>query len=439
MSRGIVYLLVEESAREMQARVLVAIHAARHGHDVVIGPQWALIEQARRLPAGVMLFKGNNAIQVNAMARARAAGHAVASIEEEILGLIDEGRIVATYDPRVGRHCALILAQGEFQRACLERRDPGLAGKVVVTGNPRLDLLRAPLDASARRAAARIRESRGPFILVNSNYSSINPARGDALTGFQGWVQAGFADRESKADIDYFLSYCDWERENLHALLGFLGAAVEGGLAERIVLRPHPAENTQRWRDGLAGDRRIEIVEDGDHLSWIAASAALVHTSCTTGFEAAMLGTPSLNIVTGDSPWPGYYASRIASTTVPGPGEAVAAAISLLRAADTGLGEDPARAPLPRELEEHFLIDGMSAAARVAEALTELHARSGFHDAPPLELADHALADWQARKFTATAEEVQEMADGFVAALGFDRTIQVEALAASSLLVRSAS
>lgn len=435
MSRGTLYLLVEETAREMASRMLIAAQAARLGYDVVIGPQWALVEQAGRLARGVVLFKGNNTVQVDNMARMRAAGHRVASIEEEVLGLIDEGRILSAYDPRVGRHCDLALAQGPFQRACLERRHPELAGKVVVTGNPRLDLLRAPLNASVLRAAARIRERRGRFILVNSNYSSINPIRGDVLTGYHGWIQAGFLDPDAPEDFEEFLSHCGWERENLRALLGFLDQATRGPLAGRVVLRPHPSESIRRWRDGFGADSRVEIVQDSDHLAWIAASAGLVHTSCTTGLEATLLGTPSLNIVTGDWPWSHHYATMIASrtfTTIP---DAVAAAVSCFNEA----GDGAPRPDPPAALDAHYRIDTVSAAQRVAEALAGLHARSELGAAGPLDLADHPLTDWQARKYAVTGDDARGMLAGFVAALGIKERLAVEELAGASLLVRVAA
>ena len=213
------------------------------------------------------------------MAVMRAAGHAIASIEEEVLGLIDESRILANYDPDVVHYCDLILAQGVFQKASLERRFPRLIGRAETTGNPRLDLLRAPLDHYIRQSANAIRAQRGAFVLANSNYSSINPVHGDALTGFSGWLQGGFADPDVPADTEYFVSYCNWERENFQALLAFLGQAVEGDLAGQVVLRPHPAESVWRWQEGLRNDNRIEIVEDSDHLAWIDASSALVHAS----------------------------------------------------------------------------------------------------------------------------------------------------------------
>lgn len=432
MSRGYIYLLVEESFREMQSRLLIAIRAVQLGYDVVIGPQWALQSQAKTLPNGVALFKGNNSIQVQNMAAMRTAGHAIASIEEEVLGLIDESRILAHYDPNVVEHCDLILAQGAFQKNCLERRFPQFIGRTDITGNPRLDLLRAPLDRSIRESANTIRAQRGAFVLANSNYSSVNPVQGDTLTNFGGWVQAGFVDLDIPEDTDYYLSYCNWERENFHALLTFLGQAAHGNLAGRLVLRPHPAESVRRWREGLRNDNRIDIVEDRDHLAWIAASAVLVHTSCTTGLEAAILGTPALNIVTGDSRWPTYYAAGIANTCIANTMDAV----SMAKALVNNPNNYSAGRELPPALKDHLLIEETSAAEKVAYALAQLHDKSQFSSLEQLDIADNRLARWQRKKFDVDIGVTRGHMNEFLLLLNIEEKIHIEELPGSSLLVR---
>lgn len=468
-SRGILYLLVEESAREMPARLLIAIQAARLGFEVVIGPQWALVAQARRLPPGVVLFKGNNRIQVDNMARMRAAGHAIASIEEEVLGLISEARIVEQYDRRIGAVCDLLLCQGDFQRDCLTRAFPGFAGAIETTGNPRLDFLRAPLNARTLAAAEAIRTARadrGPFILINSNYSSINPKHGDTLTNFRGWVQAGFVDLENQGDIDEYLDFCGWERQNLRALLRFFRAAGERGLGGRMVLRPHPAEATWRWREGLVGDiglgdnetGGIEIVEDGDHLAWIAASALLVHTSCTTGLEAAILGAPAINLDAASGPRSSDFGSYVANPRVTDPSAAAALAQARLDAPDQARA---AAKPAPG-WAEHWCVEETSAAEKIAHRLADLRDRRGLDGARDgggdgakdgrldgddgrdwdggggaLSLDDAGLTSWQVQKFAPDPAVVQNDLTEFLSMLGIPETVVLETLPGSSFLLRS--
>jgi len=431
--RGMIYLLVEESAREMQARVLIAIHAARLGFEVLIGPQWALVEQAARIPKGAVLFKGNNRIQVDNMGLMRAHGHAVASIEEEVLGLISEERIVEQYDPRIGDVCDLLLCQGDFQRACLNRAFPAFRGAIETTGNPRLDLLRAPLNARTLRAADTIRAERGPFILINSNYSSINPRHGDTLTNFRGWVQAGFVDLGNPTDVEEYFDFCGWERQNLHALLGFLKDAGMTRLAGRMILRPHPAEAAWRWHAGLSNVGEVEIVEEGDHLAWIAASTLLVHTSCTTGMEAAILGSAAINLDAASGPRSRDFGCYVANPRVADPREAVAIAQAHLD------NPDPTPAtPAPSEaLATHWCLEETSAAEKIAVCLGDLCRNKRLDDGDLLALGDVSLASWQNQKFTLDPAVVQGYLTDFLSLLAIPETVTLEDLPGSSLLLRA--
>lgn len=440
MSRGKLYLLVEESAREMASRLLIAIHAARLGFEVVIGPQWLLPGQASRLPKGVVLFKGNNRIQADNMRLMRASGHAIASIEEEVLGLISEARIVEQYDRRINELCDLLLCQGEFQKNALAGAFPRFPGHMEATGNPRLDFLRAPLNARILKAAAAIRAARGPFILINSNYSSINPRHGDTLTNFGGWVQAGFVNPDSPGEVADYMEFCGWERQNLHALLSFIRGAAGIGLAGRMVLRPHPAEATWRWRRGLgaAAGTDIEIVEDGDHLAWISASELLVHTSCTTGLEAAILGARAINLDAADGPRSSEFGCFVANPRTSNPLEAVELARSCL---ESPAADGAAFAP-PASVGGHWRIDEISAAEKIALSLADLHTSRGLDGGDgggggDLKLDDAGLTDWQTRKFTVDVPTVRAYLADFRGMLGFSETFVVEELSGSSMLIKS--
>gem|GEM_PF-7091716 len=57
-----------------------------------------------------------------------------------------------------------------------------------------------------------------------------------------------------------------------------------------IVLRPHPSENHDRWREIVEGVRNVTVVHEGNVAPWLMACSALVHNSCTTAVEMAALG-----------------------------------------------------------------------------------------------------------------------------------------------------
>ena len=78
-------------------------------------------------------------------------------------------------------------------------------------------------------------------------------------------------------------------------------------------------------------------------------------------------------------------------------------------------------APLPiptTVLSEHLLVDGTSAAERVAGALDQLYDQRRFANAGALDIAESRLTKWQRRKFDADIEHTRGTMNGLLSALG---------------------
>ena len=308
------YLLVEESFRELDARMIVAAHAFADGWDVTIGQQWWFFENFGRLKPGVALFKGNNDIQAHNMGLAKRAGHHVASLEEEAFGLVDFGG-QRLYADGIAQVCDLFLVQGEVQERFLIQQVGVPATRVAITGNPRVDILRPEYRQANEKKAAELRDQFGKFVLVNTNFASINPFDHDACNYFDRCVQVGVIDPDIAADVEAFHDWCAWERANFTELLSLIGRLTDGGAAIPLIIRPHPSENHAPWHQTFAGRENVTIIEDPDYTSWILASQAMAHTGCTTGLEAYLLGVPSVSVQPAKSSWNGNVLSNEVNQT----------------------------------------------------------------------------------------------------------------------------
>ena len=60
----------------------------------------------------------------------------------------------------------------------------------------------------------------------------------------------------------------------------------------QIIIRPHPSENHEAWRDTFSGFSNVKVIHYGNVIPWLIACDLLVHHSCTTSVEATVLGTP---------------------------------------------------------------------------------------------------------------------------------------------------
>ena len=145
-----------------------------------------------------------------------------------------------------------------------------------------------------------------------------------------------------------------------------------------------------------------------------------------------MLGASALNIVAGEGRWPHAYTTIIANKTVTDPADAASMAIAHINNPD-----NVAPLPIPTTvLSEHLLVDGTSAAERVAGALDQHYDQRRFANAGALDIAESRLTKWQRRKFDADIEQTRGTMNGLLSALGIRENIGIQELPGSSILVR---
>ena len=366
-----VYLLIEEVNRELLSRLLIGRAAAALGHSVVIGQQWWMAANFQALPPGVVLFKGNNRIQALFMEQAKRAGHQVASIDEESFVSSSATEIAAQYHALAETNCDLFFAQGQFQHDAIAARFPGAAERIVITGNPRADLLRdssfRPVDPIVERYANEV----GRYTLVNTNFTTINPKLGDVYSYYQTCLRIGVLDDPDVVPFNRFMTWCAWERENLRAMIQLIRILAGKDDGRRIVLRPHPSERADIWVEQLAGVERVDVRVEGDHLAWINRSEVLVHSGCSTGLEAHLLGRAAISLTPGDKWWKTPALSNIVNP--------VAATVE---AAEALLKEPPRSGAVGRghgqDRLDHYLLNqpGAAPADRIAGHLSALSKRA---------------------------------------------------------------
>ncbi|MDA1308212.1 MAG: hypothetical protein O2985_01260 [Proteobacteria bacterium] len=375
-----VYLLIEEVNRELLSRLLIGREAAARGHPVLIGQQWWMAANFKALPPGVVLFKGNNRIQAQFMREAKQAGHQVASIDEESFVSSSATEIAAQYHALAADHCDLFLAQGAFQRDAIAKRFPGRAERIVVTGNPRADLLRDPAFHPTDPRVEQFREQHGNYILINTNFTTINPKSGDVYGYFQICGRVGVLDDPNVKPFDRFMTWCKWERENLRAMMRVIRSLLARDPSRRIVLRPHPSERMEIWRQQADKLRGVDIIGDGDHLAWIRSADVLLHSGCSTGLEAYLLGSPAISLTPGDKWWKTPTISNIVNPVATDPDQAVALVEQHLAGkslAGQRLAEGvngAAAGPVEAQDVRHFLFDDPDhpSATLIADQLTRL-------------------------------------------------------------------
>lgn len=423
MVEPIIYLGLEIKQRELDSRLRIAINALVQGYPVVFGQQWTLFANAPTLPPGLILFKTVNRIQAQNMAAFTAHGHLVAATDEEVLVCFEDACFFEVFSDMAADNCHLFFAQSAAHKSAIDRRFPKLSSRTTVVGNSRVDMLSANGRLSFAQEADEIRKAHGRFVLFNTNYGQINSIWTDMNQVVQIAARAGLVDLSNPDSVAEYKKKLDWETVNRGEIVQLMQWALDNLKDYKVVLRPHPGERMEFWQEAFRGRDQFVLVPRSNPHPWLAAADLVVHTTCTTGLEAALLDKPVVNVV--PIPHPTFdYITNYVNPTFKTWRDAAAAIESFLTDRSGPVTESRRR--YEAALEAHFPDHRLGLATKkIADELALLLRK---HSAPPR--ADFKLKfrppgfqrpvrpDVLKDKFTLGAEELVQRIQSAAAAMG---------------------
>ena len=63
-------------------------------------------------------------------------------------------------------------------------------------------------------------------------------------------------------------------------------------MKKKVIIRPHPSEGLDLWKDAVKGLNNVFVEKEGDLLSWILASDFIIQNNCTSAIEASAVDIP---------------------------------------------------------------------------------------------------------------------------------------------------
>lgn len=429
----ILYLGLEIKQREMESRLNIALHALNLGFPVLFGQQWAIFQNADSLPPGVILFKTVNNIQAGIMASFVKHGHMVAATDEEVLVCFEDACFFEVFSPVAADNCHLFFAQSDIHRDAIARRFPQLAPRTAVVGNSRMELLSPKNRGAIAEEAAALKKAHGPYILFNTNYGQINSIWTDMNHVKDIAARAGLLNAKDPASVAEYQQKLEWELVNRAEITEVIRWTLENMTEHKVVLRPHPGERPEYWKDLFGSHPRFTLVARSSPHPWIMGAELLVHTTCTTGLEAALLGKPDLNVV--PAPHPTFdYITNYVNPVVKNWRDAVAAIGAFLRDGSGLIGESHDK--YDAALDQYFPGHREGDSSRlIAEKLLELARANGKTPRPDLPLAFKApgfrqmkRADILKDKFTLDDNEFVQRLGASMDRLGLKMQLKVAKL-----------
>ncbi|MEE9393251.1 MAG: surface carbohydrate biosynthesis protein [Planctomycetota bacterium] len=301
-SRPLLLLPVENQVRELDAKLLVATMAALEGYSSVIGWKGYIDYQIARFGPSIYFAKSISPANTKMLGIKRQLGHFVIAWDEEA---VVHYPAEIYYRRRVGQEALQLIDRyvcwGEDNDE-LMRGHPGFDPKLSrILGNPRIDLLRPELREFFRERAETLRSEHGDFVLVNTNFGSVNGYTDKLNLMRQDESGTWTMGRGSKGmPLDYAQGLFAFRSRVLEGFREILPRLAAAKPQRRIILRPHPSEDHEDWRRRLADHPNIEVIAQGNVVPWLMACSALLHNGCTTAVEGFVLGTKIVSFVPED-------------------------------------------------------------------------------------------------------------------------------------------
>jgi surface carbohydrate biosynthesis protein len=287
-------LPVETKARELHGKFLLALFAAERGWGTVIGSKSATKGKWGKLPLGVFIEKSIPPGRLGGIQAAQAAGNRVSAwCEEGLIYLSREEYTDRRINPESFDALDYFFAWGANQADDIVAELGRGREKIVVSGNPRFDLLRPEFRKMLEPAAAKLREQHGKIILINTFFRYINS--GSAGAGdYVAELGARGALRDATQEANW-RRMIDLQKKMFPRFLALLPVLSREFPDYTIVVRPHPSERNEPWLEGAKGLPNVKVIYEGTANEWIVASELSIHNNCTTGVEAFLLEKPTIS------------------------------------------------------------------------------------------------------------------------------------------------
>lgn len=284
---------IETKAREMDAKVLLACVAAERGHKVIIGDMAELRGIVEFLPRGIYMSKSIPDKMERHFRRFKSLGYGVVAWCEE--GLIFPSRKVYArkmVSEGALEYTDLFFAWGENQVCAVLEKAPASRNKIRSVGNSRIDVLRRPFRGIYRKEAERLRATYGDYILFNTNFAIANN-----VLGTQGAYESSKKRGKIKTQEaeEYYWEYFAHRKAIFEKTVELVGAVSAAYPERRIIIRPHPSENHETWKNVTSSLKNVDVVFEGSAIPWLLGTNVLIHSGCTTAVEAYFLDVPSIS------------------------------------------------------------------------------------------------------------------------------------------------
>lgn len=290
--KKIIYIPIETKARELYEKLFLSHFLIKNGYSVIIGNKKNVINHALKIKSGILLGKSNGYYQLVKPKLNEKDEMFFVSLDVEGLVFSNEKLFLKRANIKNINELDICFLWGDKQKSLLEK-NPHLNRKnILVSGNPRIDILLKKYNYLFANTVTKIQKQFGEFILINTSFSIANPDLGYGFSNlFEKYLKnVQIASEIELEELKEIKKHFLFEAEVINYYVDLIKDISNKFPDKNIVIRPHPSENVFLWKSYFKQLKNVFVVYKYSSIEWILASKVVIHTICTTGIESELLG-----------------------------------------------------------------------------------------------------------------------------------------------------
>ncbi len=302
----VIYIHIETSKREYLSRLLSAFFATRMGYKVLIGDVLSFFEKLKNLKEkkGIFHFKDIAPSDLNfkLFNNLKENNFLITSIDEE--GGLEYEKyhskdfnsfLTSRYSVDTLLLVDKIFTWGKFDYESLVENFPKFNDKFLNTGNPRVDFCKTKLDTFYEQLDLNeMKDEKKPILIISDIGNIMSSKKLSEQIYINRESQKYLNEIKDEREVDQLSIYSN-KILYLSELIKLVKNLTKKFPNEKFIFRPHPTESKDDWNKILGNHKNLEIIKDRDATYWIRKSKLMVHNSCYTAIDGAILKKPIIS------------------------------------------------------------------------------------------------------------------------------------------------
>ena len=296
-----VLLPIEVKKRELDGKLLLALHLISEEYPVIIGDRGGIARELCYLKKCIYLGKSLSVDYIKTF-------QDIHKNNGKVLVLFEEGAMVAwpdfKYDeiesfyPKEVLHLVdyLFTYSTDYNNLLIETFQELNNDNLYVTGNMRFDLHRPKYRRFYEDKIEKLSSKYGKYILIDTNFSFGNHFISEEYLRAEIERNKDF----TKPIKDVILNLITVKKDTIQKYISLAIEIAKEFKKYTIIVRPHPGEKSDIYLKQLAGISNIVVTNEGTATAWIWGAEILIHHDCTTAVEAYISGKPAISYTPND-------------------------------------------------------------------------------------------------------------------------------------------